>query len=103
MDWSNTDDMMALGLPDFDATEYSRTDIGTYEWAFNFRTFDSEFPYFDPPELSDGPYVDYEFPLEVAYPNRPDVEWKRPGVIFVYNFFTSVMSSFYCRFCLKKV
>lgn len=80
MDWDNTDNMMTLGLPNFDASEYSRTDIGTYEWALNFRTVESDFPTFDPPQLSDGQYVDSEFPLEVAFPKKSDLEWKRPGV-----------------------
>ncbi|CAG2241295.1 unnamed protein product [Mytilus edulis] len=59
VDLYNTDDMMLPGLPDFTIAEYI-------------------FPTQEPPNPDGDLYTDYEFTVDVAFPKRSDLEWKRP-------------------------
>ncbi|VDI35634.1 calpain, invertebrate [Mytilus galloprovincialis] len=78
VDLYNTEDMMLPGLPDFTIAEYVPTDIGTHELFLDFRTSSADFPTQEPPNPDGDLYTDYEFTVDVAFPKRSDLEWKRP-------------------------
>lgn len=80
VDFNHTNDMILPGLPDFKGDEYVPTDIGTFELFLDFRTTSVDFPTHAPPRPDGDLYTDYDFTVEIAFPKRSDLEWKRPMV-----------------------
>ncbi|VDI35633.1 calpain, invertebrate [Mytilus galloprovincialis] len=78
IDFNNTDNKMLPRRPDFTVAKYVPTDIGTHEMFLDFRTSSADFPSREPPHPDGDLYTDYEFTVDVAFPNRSDLEWKRP-------------------------
>ncbi|XP_033762963.1 calpain-2 catalytic subunit-like isoform X2 [Pecten maximus] len=76
-------DGMASPVPPTFESDYTKTNIDTYEIHVDFRKSPEDYDYEQLPVTSGGClYEDLDFPLDVALPSRPNgIEWKRPTEI----------------------